>query len=165
MIENHSFEEKDLEQSSAIKMKRYILLLLFSVFLCAESFAQINKITNPVYLGMMLVDQPNVEKMVDICEYYGLTEEPAKDGFSVYRYSDGTVFQFKVEDGEYYSPVVKVSSKESAKTIDKVMTETGFMKEGQGYVKGSKFEHRRTKCKVSGGSRKVLVFSKEYNSI
>ncbi len=48
------------------------------------------------------------------------------------------------------------------KSVNKIMTEAGYSKTSDGYVKGTKVEHRRTRCRVSSGSNSTLTFTKEY---
>ena len=91
-------------------------------------------------------------------------EEPETDGYKVYRHSDGIEFRFRANKfaGKYQSKVIIVT-KENPKSIDRMMHEAKYTKESGGYVKGMKFEMRRTKCKVSGGLYKILTFEKDYN--
>ena len=147
-------------------MKRIAIVFLLALFMQVVSFAQSSSLKNPVYLGMILVDQPSIEKMQSVCEFYDLTEEPETDGYKVYRHSDGTEFRFRADKiAGKYQPKVIVVTKVNQKLIDKMLHDARYTKESGGYVKGTKFEQRRTKCKVSGGLRKTLTFEKEYNSL
>ena len=78
-------------------MKRIAIVFLLALFMQVVSFAQSSSLKNPVYLGMILVDQPSIEKMQSVCEFYDLTEEPETDGYKVYRHSDGTEFRFRAD--------------------------------------------------------------------
>ena len=147
-------------------MKRIASVFLLALFMQVVSFAQSNSLKNPVYLGMILIDLPSVEKMQSVCEYYDLTEEPEMDGYKVYRHSNGTEFRFRADKiAGKYLPKVIVVTKENQKSIDRIIHDAGYKKESGGYVKGTKYEMRRTKCKVSGGLNKTLTFEKEYNSL
>ncbi|MDE6768764.1 MAG: hypothetical protein K2J78_03445, partial [Muribaculaceae bacterium] len=86
--------------------------------------------------------------------------------FQVYSFPDGSKIEFKVEEteGRRY-PTVKVITKEKQSSISKNLSDCGYKKTSDGYVKGSKFEHRRTRCRISTGSKSTLTFTKEYNSI
>lgn len=147
-------------------MKRISILFLLALFMQVVSFAQSNTLKDPVYLGMVLIDLPSQEKMTGVCKHYNLTEEPDVDGYKVYRHSNGTEFRFRADTigGKYYPKVVVVTN-ENQKSIDKIMQDTGYKRESGDYVRGTKFEHRRTKCKVSGGLHKTLTFEKEYNTL
>ena len=147
-------------------IKRFSLVFLLAFFLQVVSFAQSSSLKNPLYLGMILIDLPSVEKMQSVCDYYDLTEEPEMDGYKVYRHTNGTEFRFRVDNiAGKYQPKVIVVTKENQKSIDKMMHEAKYTKESGGYVKGTKYEMRRTKCKVSGGLNKTLTFEKEYNTL
>ena len=147
-------------------MKRITIVFLLAFFMQVVSFAQSSSLKNPLYLGMILIDLPSVEKMESVCEHYDLTEEPEIDGYKVYRHSNGTEFRFRADKiAGKYLPKVIVVTKENQKSIDKMMHDAKYTKESGGYVKGTKYEMRRTKCKVSGGLRKTLTFEKEYNTL
>ena len=147
-------------------IKRFSLVFLLALFLQVVSFAQSSSLKNPVYLGMILIDLPSVEKMQSVCEQYDLTEKPETDGYKVYRHSNGTEFRFRADKiAGKYLPKVIVVTKENQKSIDKMMHDAKYTKESGGYVKGTKYEMRRTKCKVSGGLNKTLTFEKEYNTL
>ena len=112
------------------------------------------------------MEQPNVEMMKSICEYYDLSEELEEDGCQVYSFPDGSRVEFKVEEtGEKRYPTVKVITGEGHSVISKNLSDCGYRKVSDGYVKGSKFEHRRTRCRVSGGAKSTLTFTKEYNPV
>ncbi|MDE6769290.1 MAG: hypothetical protein K2J78_06155, partial [Muribaculaceae bacterium] len=129
-------------------------------------FAESGQISNPIYLGNMLVDETSIDKMEQICRYYSLMEENTEDGFKTFVHPDGTVIQFKFDmSDDRKIPVVKLKTKASSKIINEILSTTGYSHTSDGYVKGSKFEHRRTKCSVTGTTKKTLTFTKEYNSL
>ena len=72
-------------------MKRISLVSMLALFMQVVSFAQSSSLKNPLYLGMILIDLPSVEKMESVCEHYDLTEEPEMDGYKVYRHSNGVL--------------------------------------------------------------------------
>lgn len=45
-----------------------------------------------------------------------------------------------------------------------LLSDTGFVKEADGYYQGSKHTHRRTRCQLSSGSPSVLTFTKVYKN-
>ncbi len=147
-------------------MRRFLFILVSLLFLSAGAFAQTVAKVNPVNIGLLLMEQPRGEKMKGICEYYNLSEGPEEDGFQVFSFPDGSKVEFKVEEteGRRY-PMVKVITKEKQTSISKNLSDCGYRRVSDGYVKGSKFEHRRTRCRVSGGSKSTLTFTKEYNPV
>ncbi len=147
-------------------MKRFLIVLVSFLFLYTVGFAQTVAKVNPVNIGILLMEQPSVAKMKSTCEYYNLSEEMEEEGFEVYSFPDGSKIEFKVEEKEDRRyPTVKVITKEKTSSISKNLSDCGYRKTSDGYVKGSKFEHRRTRCRVSGSSKSVLTFTKEYNPI
>lgn len=147
-------------------MNRIIIVFLLVLFMQGGSFAQTISLKDPLYLGMILIDQPSIDKMKSVCDYYDLTEEPEIDGYKVYRHTNGTEFRFRADKiAGKYQPKVIVVTKENQKSIDKIFHESGYILESGIYVKGTKFEIRRTKCKASGGLLKTLTFEKEYNTL
>ena len=148
------------------KLMRVFLSLVFILIIGLDDFSQSNVKIDPLYLGITLIDQPNVEKMAGLCKYYELNEMPDQDGFKVFRHSNGTEFRFKVDkDGERNLPIVIVETNEKDKTVDYVLSNVGYVKEGKDFVKGTKLEQRRTRCKVTGRTHKTLTFEKEYNNL
>lgn len=147
-------------------MKHFVLFLISFLFTNVVSSAQTIADVSPINIGIMLVDEPAEAYMRDICEYYNLYEENNDEGFNVYSFPDGSKIEFKIEeDGEKKNPTVKVFTKEKSSVITKKLSECGYNKTADGYVKGSKFELRQSKCKISKGSFSTLIFTKEYNSI
>lgn len=147
-------------------MKQLLFILLLFLIPNGMLFAQTDNSANPVSLGLLLIDEPNVEKMITTCRYYNLSEEPIQEGYNVFRHPNGTVYQFKVDErNSQHFPIVKVTTKDSQKTLDNILTQSGYKKESGIYVKGTKFEHRRTKCSITGNTKKILTFEKEYNSL
>ena len=147
-------------------MERLLITLLYFLFSYIVGLAQTVAKVDPVNMGILLMEQPSSAKMRSTCEYYNLSEEMERDGFQVYSFPDGSKIEFKVEEQEDRRyPTVKVITKEKPSSISKNLSDCGYKKTSDGYVKGSKFEHRRTRCRVSNGSKSVLTFTKEYNSI
>lgn len=147
-------------------MKRLVVTMIIIIIIVLRLSAKSNYIEDPIYLGVILIDQPNIEKMERICEEYGLQESPSIDGYKEFKHSDGTEFRIgsRKENSKYY-PTVKVSTKKNIKQIDSILLDAGFIKDNTYYYKGSKFTQRRTKCTVKGGSRKIILFEKEYNAL
>lgn len=144
-------------------MIRFLVFVL--VLLCnLSSFAQI-RISNPTYIGLILVDEHGCDKMTQTCQHYNLTEENTEEDFQVFSYSDGTKIRFKMDESELGNvPVVQVITKKKPSEAKKILSDTGFTKETDGYYNGSPFTHRRTRCQISSGSPSILTFTKVYKS-
>lgn len=144
-----------------------ILFILFICFLFPYlGYSQSESRPRSDYLGILLIEEPTTERMVEICDYYGLTEKPSKDGFLVYSHPDGTEFQFKVEEiGNRKYPTVRVITPNKNSSIEKVLNNAGYVKSSDGYIKGSEFEYRRTRCRTEKGSKNTLIFTKEYTTL
>ena len=86
-------------------MNRLILVLFITVFMQVGLFAQTKSISDPVHLGMMLIDQPSAKQIEKICDYYDLREQPEIDGYRVFQHSDGTELRFRTDMiGSKYQP-------------------------------------------------------------
>lgn len=142
-------------------MKRLLLILL--LFIPFLALAQNPTLANPFYLVFTLIDQPDETKMEEICNFYSLSDNGEIDGFHSYSHNDGTKLYFKTEtqDGRTF-PIVRITTKESGKNIEKFLHGAGFAKEGNEYVKGSRFESRQTKCKITREHPTTLEFYKIY---
>ena len=147
-------------------MKQFLIVVFISLFVQFGLFAQSKTISDPIYLGMMLIDQPSAKQIEKICDYYDLREQPEIDGYRIFQHADGTELRFRTDiiDSKY-QPIVKVYTNKSGKEIDLILNDASYHKERGGYFKGTKFEMRRTKCTVNGTGRKTLTFEKEYNTL
>ncbi len=145
-------------------MKRIVFIITFILISSIYSFAEV-KISNPTYIGLILVDERDCNKMVQTCQHYNLVEGAPEENFQVFSYSDGTKIRFKMDESEEGNvPVVQVITKKKPADAKKILSDTGFVKEADGYYQGSKHTHRRTRCQVSSGSPSVLTFTKVYKS-
>lgn len=141
------------------------LLLLGLVLITNFSFVAQVKVSNPTYIGLILVDEHDCDKMATTCQHYHLTEQNPEEDYRVFSYSDGTKIRFKMNESERGNvPVVQVITHKKPADAKKILSDTGFVKETDGYYQGSKFTHRRTRCQVSSGSPSVLTFTKVYKS-
>ncbi len=147
-----------------IYMKRYIIifcLVLVAIFLSCSQIM----VFSPTYIVLILVIDNDCDKMAATCQHYNLTESTPEECYRVYTYSDGTKIRFKMDETEEGNvPVVQVITKKKPADAKKILSDTGFVKETDGYYQGSKFTHRRTRCQVSSGSPSVLTFTKVYKT-
>ncbi len=111
------------------------------------------------------MDEHDCGKMAGTCQHYNLTEVSPEEGYQVFTYADGTKIRFKMDESEEGNvPVVQVITHNTPADAMKILSDTGFVKEADGYYQGSKFTHRRTRCQVSSGSPSILTFTKVYKS-
>ena len=138
-----------------------ILSLIFLLLTFLPFKAQTISLASPIYLGSLLIDEPDTALMARTCRQYNLSEQPAEGDYKVFTYADGTKFRFKVEKTDQGNlPTVEIKTTESAKTIKKALSDTGFRKTPDGYEKGSSYTPRITKCQVSTGTPKVITLTK-----
>lgn len=75
---------------------KYLLILIFSLCAnCLTSFGQ-QTLSNPLYLGPILLDKPSVEAMAKLYEQYKLNEISSDDEYRTFRYNDGTLIKFNI---------------------------------------------------------------------
>ncbi len=141
-------------------MNRIISLFLL-LFTLIPLSAQTVYISSPIYLGSILIDEPDTAIMARTCRQYNLTEQPAEGDYKVFTYNDGTKFRFKVEKTDKGNlPTVEVETTETPSVIKQMLSTTGFTKTSGGYEKGSPFTHRMTKCHLSISSPRIIHYHK-----
>ena len=170
---------------------RYILTFLLSVTVILGTQAQTNAsqaqttgtsymmdltVDHPVYLGFLLVDEPTVESMSEMCEYYGLTPESTTDGYTAYRASDGTHLRFKQSDDPTVGVngnLIEIQTKASQKTLNKILSSLNYTKIDKSvisksgvtaYDKGTNLTRNHIRCLFSSGSPRTLTFSSINNT-
>lgn len=82
------------------------------------------ELSSPLYLGFILVEEPTIETMSEVCDYYGLQAIPTTDGYTTYKHEDGTIFRFKQSedrtegmDGRLLEIQTPISQKEIKETL------------------------------------------------
>lgn len=139
----------------------YILIILSFLPLRAQS-----TLDSPLYLGTILIEEPNVEAMSQTCERYGLTSSADTiGGYNAYTHPDGTLIRFKMNQASNGRavPLIEITTKLSAKQVGKILERTGYEKTKDGYAKGSAFANRRTSAKISHDKNKPrLLITKSY---
>ncbi len=111
------------------------------------------------------MDEHDCNKVATTCKLYNLTEACPEEDYQVFTYSHGTKIRFKMDESEEgLVPVVQVITHKKPADAMKILSDTGFVKVADGYYKGSKFTHRRTRCQLSSGTPSVLTFTKVYKS-
>lgn len=142
---------------------KYLLILILS--LCANCFTCLaqQSLSNPLYLGPILLDKPSVKAMAKVCEQYELTEIPSNDDSRVFKHGDGTLIRFNIipDTKGNRQPYIEIHTAESKKNIEKILDSTGFHKEKNRYEKGFHGARKFTICQISGNKNKQVIFTKE----
>ena len=113
----------------------------------SNSYFEEIPVDNPIYLGFILLDEPTIEGMSEICEYHGLTpidssatskssanagsntagklaeSQAITDGYTAYRATDGTILRFKQSEDPtagVNGNLIEIRTKAPQKTIDKI---------------------------------------------
>ena len=110
-----------------------LLLLLISVI---PMTAQ-EELSSPLYLGFILVEEPTIETMSDVCDYYGLQALPTTDGYTTYRHEDGTIFRFKQSDNRdegMDGRLLEIQTPISEKELHKALKSLLYKKSGSAKV-------------------------------
>lgn len=142
---------------------KYLLILIISLcancFLC---FAQ-QTLSNPLYLGPILLDKPSIEAMAKLCEQYKLTEVPSDDDSRAFKHDDGTLIKFTIisDSTGNKHPYVEIHTTESKKNIEKFLDSTGFHKGKNRYEKGYYGARRFTTCRITGSKNMQVIYYKE----
>ena len=158
---DHQYEVK----TNFSNMKHLILVILCVSISFLSCLGQ-QSLSNPLYLGPILIDKPSVEAMAKVCEQYKLTEVPSDDDCKAYRYMDGTLIKFNiVPDSEGNKQPYVENTTESKKNIEKILESTGFHKGKNRYEKGYHGARRFSTCQISGNQNKRIVFTKENGNI
>ena len=141
-------------------MKNFLLylLLLFSFPLC---YSQSVSLSSPIYLGPMLIDEPDTAHMATICRNYKLKEIVPKENYKAFVHPDGTTIQFKVEESSNGRiPIVEVITSEKEYIIKQIITNCGFIKTKNSYYRGNRYSGRITTCDITKKSPKTVIFKK-----
>ena len=132
----------------------------------SNSYFEEIPVDNPIYLGFILLDEPTIEGMSEICEYHGLTPESITDGYTAYRATDGTILRFKQSDDPtagVNGNLIEIRTKAPQKTIDKIFKTLNYTKQesksGQTtYERGSRQSRTLLRGTLSTGSPKTITF-------
>ncbi len=141
------------------------LILLLSIFLPAS--AQTKHEVNPVYIANLLTNSLSTDEMRETCRFYQLTESTGEEGYTVFTDTHGNTIRFKgtTDPGETHScPQVELHTKDSKKTIEKILRDTGYHKHTDAYVHGTTHALSHTRCLItSKGTHRILTFLKIHN--
>ena len=150
-------------------MKHLQLLLPLFLLLTTSlsSFAQTKHDVNPVYIANLLTNSISTDEMRETCCFYHLTESPASEDYTVFTDSHGNIIRFKMTPtgGKGNTdPLVELHTKDSKKTIEKILRDTGYRKHADAYVHGTIHALSHTRCLLtSSGTHRILTFLKVHN--
>ena len=149
-------------------MKHFILLLIsLLLFLNIPAFAETKHDVNPVYIANLLTNSLSTDEMCETCRFYHLTESSTSEGYTVFTDSRGNTIRFKMTPSAgkgNTDPLVELHTKDSKKTIERILRDTGYRKHADAYVHGTIHALSHTRCLLtSGDTHRILTFLKVHN--
>ncbi len=150
-----------------MKHLQLLLSLLLLLTISLPSSAQTKHEVNPVYIANLLTNSLSTDEMRETCRFYHLAESPSSEGYTVFADSHGNTIRFKetTDPGETHTdPLVELHTKDSKKTIEKILRDTGYRKHADAYVHGTTHALSHTRCLLtSGDTHRILTFLKIRN--
>ncbi len=148
-------------------MKHLLLPLFLLLSISLPSSAQTKHDVNPVYIANLLTNSISTDEMCETCRFYHLTESSTSEGYTVFTDSRGNIIRFKMTPSEgkgNTDPQVELHTKDSKKTIEKILRDTGYRKNTDAYVHGTIHALSHTRCLLtSSGTYRILSFFKVHN--
>ena len=148
-------------------MKHLLLPLFLLLSISLPSSAQTKHDVNPVYIANLLTNSISTDEMCETCRFYHLTESSTSEGYTVFTDSRGNIIRFKMTPSEgkgNTDPQVELHTKDSKKTIEKILRDTGYHKHTDAYVHGTTHALSHTRCLItSKGTHRILTFLKIHN--
>ena len=130
-------------------MKKYIVCL-YILFQFLATNAKTPEIENPLYLFNTLMECNSEECMGNICKENGFQELPSENYMHRFKFSDGTIYSFRMDtiDSKKIYPYITVTTNKKKKDLEKILLESGYVKEGEIFVKGNSFCKHKRICKI-----------------
>ncbi|MBD5385895.1 hypothetical protein HDR69_05660, partial [bacterium] len=92
------------------------LLLLLTLLPLTGRAQDTDELSNPVYIGALLLDEPAERDMAKLCEYYGFTPSGTDNSFTLYTRSDGAEIRFRATgDRNNTDPVIEIRCPQSTR--------------------------------------------------
>ena len=139
-----------------MKHLQLLLPLLLLLTISLPAFAQTKHDVNPVYIANLLTNSLSTDEMRETCRYYNFTESPSTEGYTVFTDTHGNIIRFKMTSSAgkgNTDPLVELHTKDSKKTIEKILRDTGYRKHSDAYVHGTTHALSHTRCLLtSSGS-------------
>ena len=131
------------------------LLLLLTLLLPLTGRAQdTDELSNPVYIGALLLDEPAERDMAKLCEYYGFTPSGTDDSFTLFTRSDGTEIRFRVTgDRNNTDPVIEIRCPQSTRDTHEDLMQLRYepvKKHANTYRKGTNLATRYSSAILTG---------------
>ena len=131
------------------------LLLLLTLLLPLTGRAQdTDELSNPVYIGALLLDEPAERDMAKLCEYYGFTPSGTDDSFTLFTRSDGTEIRFRVTgDRNNTDPVIEIRCPQSTRDTHEDLMQLRYepvKKHANTYRKGTNLATRYSSATLTG---------------
>ena len=144
------------------------LFLLLSISISLPSFSQTKHDVNPVYIANLLTNSISTDEMRETCRFYHLTESSTSEGYTVFTDTHGNIIRFKMTPSAgkgNTDPLVELHTKDSKKTIEKILRDTGYRKHADAYVHGTIHALSHTRCLLtSRGTHRILTFLRVRNA-
>ena len=131
------------------------LLLLLTLLLPLTGRAQdTDELSNPVYIGALLLDEPAERDMAKLCEYYGFTPSGTDDSFTLYTRSDGAEIRFRATgDRNNTDPVIEIRCPQSTRDTHEDLMQLRYepvKKHANTYRKGTNLATRYSTAILTG---------------
>ena len=92
------------------------LLLLLTRLPLTGRAQDTDELSNPVYIGALLLDEPAERDMAKLCEYYGFTPSGTDDSFTLFTRADGAEIRFRATgDRNNTDPVREIRCPQSTR--------------------------------------------------
>lgn len=141
----------------------FVILILLSISHYCIGQNKI-KVSSPVYLGAVLLEQPDSTNMGQLCRNYNFTQLESVDGFAVYTDGKNTKIRFKIINQNGYNiPLIEMSAREKRSVIKQALAHQGFVQSGDEYIKGSTHSSVFSVCSYKSGKIAQLKFTKVFN--
>ena len=150
-----------------MKHLQLLLPLLLLLTISLPSSAQTKHEVHPVYIANLLTNSLSTDEMCETCRFYHLIEFPSAEGYTVFTDPHGNIIRFKMAPSggkTHPDPLVELHTKDSKKTIEKILRETGYHKQADAYVRGTTHALSHTRCLLTtSGTHRILSFLKVHN--
>lgn len=118
-----------------------------------------------INVAVLLVEETDLDKMIDICKYYHLTQVMKEDDYTVFAHSDGSKIRFRLDEStEYATPIVELTTSDKLKNIEKILYDLKFRKTSEGFERINKYNHQIILGKIVQSKPIILTLTKIKNN-